>query len=57
MVPVQPVVVFDKHDERLVEGRDVLSQSSETQNLAEMDWDDFEHLVRQLFERAMPEFG
>jgi restriction system protein len=50
MVPIQPVVVFNKNDERLVEGRDILSQAGETQNLAAMDWDDFEHLVRQLFE-------
>jgi len=34
MVPVQPVVVFDKSDRRLIEGRDVLSQSRDAQNLA-----------------------
>jgi restriction system protein len=57
MVPVQPVVVFDKSDRRLVEGRDVLSQSTDAQNLAMIDWQDFEHLVRQLFELEFKSTG
>jgi restriction system protein len=38
-------------DDRIVEGRDVNSSLRQGQNLAALDWEDFEHLVRQLFER------
>jgi restriction system protein len=51
LVPVTPVMVLNKEDRRIVEGKDVLSGTNSQANLASMDWDDFEHLVRQLFER------
>ena len=49
LTPVNPIVNFDKDDARFVESRDVLSELDPTQNLAIMDWQDFEHLIRQLF--------
>jgi restriction system protein len=52
LVPVKPLLSFDRNDRRLVASREV-STSSDT-NLAAMDWQDFEHLVRELFEK---EFG
>jgi hypothetical protein len=48
--PVRPILQLNKDDSRIVDGRDVASEISETENLAGMEWDDFEHLVRQLFE-------
>jgi len=50
MIPVQPVVVFNKNDKRIIESRDVLGEKTQGENLAALDWQDFEHLVRQLFE-------
>lgn len=50
MIPVQPIISFDKNDSRLIEGREVLDLADKEQNLATMDWQDFEHLVRQVFE-------
>lgn len=50
LTPVKPIAVFDKNDSRFVESRDVLSELDPSQNLALMEWQDFEHLVRQLFE-------
>ena len=47
-VEVPPIIKFDKKDNRFVDGRIIVPQKNE--NLAEMDWEDFEHLVRQLFE-------
>jgi restriction system protein len=48
--PIRPIFVLNKKDERFVEARD-LSEFFETeQNLAAMPWEDFEHLVAQLFE-------
>jgi restriction system protein len=37
-------------DQRIIENRDVADYIDEEANLAAMPWDDFEHLVRQLFE-------
>ena len=54
---MQPVISFDKKDDRIVEGRDVLADFQDKQNLAEIDWVDFEHLVRQLFEREFSNAG
>ena len=45
---VQPILSFNKNDHRFVEGKDV--QMNFGTNLASMDWEDFEHLVRELFE-------
>lgn len=46
---VSPLLIPE--DDRIVESRDVNSSLSQGQNLAALDWEDFEHLVRQLFER------
>lgn len=53
LVPIQPLIQFDKTDRRFVDARDILDGVGST-NLATMDWQDFEHLVRELFEK---EFG
>jgi len=50
--PVAPLLTFDKKDDRLVEGRKVIEGLSAGDNLAAMDWDDFEHLIRELFEKV-----
>ena len=54
LAPIPPVVTFDKTDERFVEGRSVVKRLDDSVNLAAMDWEDFEHLVRELFQQ---EFG
>jgi restriction system protein len=41
---------MDTNDNRIVANRDVASELREEANLAAMPWEDFEHLVRQLFE-------
>lgn len=51
LTPIKPIVNnFDKNDPRFIESRDVLSELDPTQNLAMMDWQNFEHLIGQLFE-------
>jgi len=54
LAPVQPLIQFSKDDDRFVEGHDVSSDLDQSTNLAAMDWEDFEHLIRELFEA---EFG
>ena len=53
--PVQPVLTFNMNDRRFVEGKEVLMNSGT--NLASMDWEDFEHLVRELFEMEFSKNG
>ena len=50
--PVTPVLSFDKDDHRFIKGHDVDTHSGT--NLASMDWQEFEQLVRQVLEM---EFG
>jgi restriction system protein len=48
--PVRPIFTLNRNDERLVESKDVDSYIEPESNLAAMEWEDFEHLVAQLFE-------
>jgi restriction system protein len=54
MAAIAPIVQLPTEDERYIDGRQVIDGVSAGTNLAAMDWSDFEHLIRQLFER---EFG
>ena len=50
--PITPILTFNKKDRRFIEGKDI--SVNQGTNLAAMHWEDFEHLVRELFEM---EFG
>jgi restriction system protein len=50
VTPVRPIFVLDKSDKRIVQERDVAQDLEPEANIAAMPWEDFEHLVRQLFE-------
>ena len=51
IVPVQPIIILDKNDPRFVNGYDVISTVNAETNIATMEWQDFENLVRDLFEK------
>jgi restriction system protein len=48
--PIRPIFVLDTADDRLVASKDVAGDIEADANLAAMEWEDFEHLVAQLFE-------
>ena len=48
--PIQPIFQLNDKDDRIVAGREVLSAINENENLGAMHWDDFEHLIREVFE-------
>jgi restriction system protein len=50
VAPIRPIFVLDKKDHRIVVNRDVDAALTDEENLASIPWEDFEHLVRQLFE-------
>ena len=57
MAPVRPIMELDTQDKRFVESREILANFNATDNLAMMDWEDFEHLVRELFSKVFAGYG
>ena len=55
--PIPPVLSLDRSDDRFVDGRDISNNMDNSTNLAAMDWEDFEHLVRELFEKEFAQHG
>ncbi|NFH70753.1 restriction endonuclease [Clostridium botulinum] len=51
LAPIRPILDLNRNDSRFVTPIEVLNNLEEGTNLAEMDWEDFEHLVRELFEK------
>lgn len=51
LTPVAPLIRIDKEDSRFVDGYEVVDGLNESDNLAAMDWQDFENLIRELFEK------
>lgn len=45
---VRPIISFDLKDKRLIKTKDIVSDLENTQNLATIPWEDFEHLVVQV---------
>lgn len=50
VIAIKPIFDLDMNDRRIVAGKNVSESLDPNANLAAMPWDDFEHLVRQLFE-------
>ncbi len=55
LTPVPPVLQYSASDKRFISGREI--ETHETTNLAAMPWEDFEHLVRNLFEKEFATKG
>lgn len=51
IIPIEPVLSLNRKDSRFVNAREVLKGLGAETNLAAMDWQDFEHLIRELFEK------
>ena len=57
IVPIEPTLSLNKKDSRFVDAKAVLSTLGTATNLAAMDWQDFEHLIRELFEKEFADRG
>lgn len=57
LAPVAPLQLAMAPDNRFVASQDVASQLDNGVNIAAMDWKDFEHLVRQVFENEFSTGG
>lgn len=57
ITPVQPILQISKSDKRFIDSYEVANQLDTSVNLAAMDWEDFEHLIRELFEKEFKSNG
>lgn len=55
--PVRPILQLDKEDKRFIQALNVADTLDSSSNLAAMNWEDFEHLIRQLFEEEFSAGG
>lgn len=57
LTPISPIMEMRRDDERFVSGREMAETLDDSNNLAMMDWEDFEHLIRELFEQEFSSNG
>lgn len=55
--PIAPIMNIDRADRRFVPAYDVADGIGAEDNLAAMDWQDFENLIRELFEKEFAVSG
>ncbi|MEH6989509.1 restriction endonuclease [Cytobacillus firmus] len=57
LTPIAPIIKIERQDSRFVSSYNIADSLDESDNLAAMDWEDFEHLIRELFEKEFNETG
>jgi restriction system protein len=57
ITPIAPVMEMRREDSRFIASYAVAEGLSEGDNLAAMDWEDFEHLIREIFEKEFASSG
>ena len=57
LVPVPPIMQMSREDGRFIAAYEVASSLNAGVNLAAMDWEDFEHLIREIFEKEFSTGG
>lgn len=55
--PIAPIIKIDRDDPRFVSSYDVADGVDGNENIASMDWQDFENLIRELFEKEFNQGG
>jgi restriction system protein len=57
ITPVVPIMNISREDKRFVQGYSVVESLDSGNNLAAMDWLDFENLIREIFEKEFSNDG
>ncbi|MDV6342294.1 restriction endonuclease [Nitrosomonas sp. Is24] len=57
LTPIAPVLSISREDKRFVSSYEVSDKINEFSNLAAMGWEDFEHLIREVFEKEFAQHG
>lgn len=55
--PIAPILQLNKEDKRFVPSHSVVGELDQSTNLAAMDWEEFEHLIREVFEQEFSQNG
>jgi restriction system protein len=57
LTPVRPILKINREDKRFVQSYSVADSLDDSSNLAAMDWEDFENLIREVFEKEFSKGG
>lgn len=57
ITPVAPIMNLRREDDRFITSHGVAERLNEGFNLAAMDWEEFEHLIREIFEKEFTSSG
>lgn len=57
LTPIPPIINLDKSDRRFVDSRQIADSLDAGLNIAEMHWEDFEHLIREIFAKEFSNNG
>ena len=57
LTPIRPILRLNKDDPRFIEAYGVVDAIDERTNLASMDWQDFENLIREIFGKEFSSHG
>ena len=57
LMAIAPIIVLNREDKRFVPSYNVAGELSDAYNLAAMEWEDFEHLIREVFEKEFVQYG
>lgn len=57
LAAVAPIMQIRREDGRFITAREIADTLDESVNLAAMDWEDFEHLIREIFEKEFTVAG
>ncbi len=57
VTPIKPVLAIDTSDTRFIDAVAVADKLNESTNLAAMDWEEFEYLIREIFEKEFSDNG
>ena len=57
LTPIAPIIKINTQDKRFVSSYEVASGLDDSVNLAAIDWQDFENLIREIFEKEFSSSG
>jgi restriction system protein len=57
LTPIQPIMQINRTDKRFTNHYEVANFIDSSTNLASMDWEDFEHLIREVFAKEFSSNG
>jgi len=57
LTPIQPIMQINRTDKRFTNHYEVANSMDSSTNLASMDWEDFEHLIREIFAKEFSSNG